>query len=484
MELRGQVVEGLRAVGLGTGFVAALKLVQLVILARLLAPDDFGVMAMAGIVMGLFSHFAEIGAGSVVIHRQDLADHELNALFWIGVAVGAVLLVLLWFASPTVASFFDEPRLVDVLIVLSVTFVVSPLGLPYRSLLERDLDFRRVAVAEASGALVGAGTAIGLATIGVGLMSIAYGLVAATVTNMLFFVATGWRRWRPAFSFSSGALVPHFGFGAHLTGQRLVNYVTANTDFFLIGTFLGSHVLGFYSVAYNLANIPSSHVNSVLSRVSYAALARMQDDLGQMRRAYLRFQEMSGLLNAPILFGLAAMAPVAIPSALGATWQPAVALLQILCIVGLTRSIGGTVGPLLLARGRPDLGFRWSLLVVALQVPCLVLGLQFGGAYGIALGFAAAQIVLLLLNYLILVRTLLGPCRDEYLHSVALPMKPAAVMGAIAFALWLGLEGKLPPLALLAVQFGVGTLTYVAFLLLLRPTLLAEFKQLFASWKT
>lgn len=477
VSLRTKVFDGLRAVGLSTASIAVLKLVQLIVLARILAPDSFGVMTMAAVVMGLLGHLAEIGGGAVVVHRQSLSARELNALFWVGLTIGAVAMLLVIVTSSAIAHHFSEPRLVAVLWVMSCTLVVNSIGLPYRSLLERDLAFRTVATIELLGVLIGVTVAVSMAYLGIGLMSLAWGLLSTSIVNASLYVISGWRRWRPQMAFSTQSLAPNFAFGANLSGQRLLNYVTANTDYFLIGTFLGSEALGFYSVAYNLANLPSSHVNALLGRVSYPALARMQEDVSRMRTGYLKLQEISGLVNAPLLVGLAALANVVIPVALGDSWQPAVPLLQMLCLVGLGRAIGGTVGPLLLARGRPDLGLRWSFLVVVLQTPLLYVGLLMGGALGVATGFVIAQALLVILNYVILIRTLIGPCLRSYALAVLPPLAIAALMGGIVLVAGATLASHMKPIPILVIQIAVGATLYIGSLRVFRPSLLHEAKE-------
>ena len=194
--------------------------------------------------------------------------------------------------------------------------------------------------------------------------------------------------------------------------------MTANVDFLLIGSFLGAQPLGYYTLAYNIANLPSTRINAVASRVLFPTFARIQNDPPRLKRAYLKLQELTALINFPLLFGIVIVASNGIPVLFGPSWEPAVLLVQILSIVGMGRAISGTIGPLLLAQGRTDLGLKWSLLLVAIQVPGLLAGVLARGAIGVAVAFACLQVVYAFLNYPILVRTLIGPSLREYFSAM------------------------------------------------------------------
>lgn len=474
MTFRAKVVRGLRAVGLSTASVAALKLVQLVVLARLLDPSAFGVMAMATVVLGLLAHLAELGPGAVVIHARSMSERDLNNLFWIGIVVALFSFLFVVATSAVLARQLSEPQLVPVLMIASLSLVAHPIGAPYRSLLERELAFEVVAKIEVWSVVAGVALAMLLALQNAGAMSLAWGLVATSITQAFCLVAAGSRRWKPKFSFSIDGVAKNLTFGAHLSGQRLVNFVTANADYVLVGSFLGSTALGLYTVAYNLANLPSSHVNALLARVGFPALSQISDDLNRTRSVYLKIQEASGLVSAPILLGLAAGAQYGVPVVLGDQWQPMVPVLQVLCVVGLGRAICGTIGPLLLARGRPDLGFRWSLLVLLLLVPALYLGLKIGGLLGVAAAFALVQTGVVGLNYVILVRSLLGPCLYDYSTAVLRPL--ALALGA-CLAMWIVgrlLNTNFGDTSILVAQIAVGSLAYGILVFWHRPQFLRE----------
>lgn len=428
---------------------------QYVILGRLLAPGDFGIMTMATVVSGYASLAADAGLGSATIQSRDEDPVAWSTLFWLNLALAVAVTVVVVLASPLVALAYGEPRVTLVLAVTSLVFPLTALGQQHQALAERALRFDITTRAEVLATVVGVSAAIAGAFAGLGAFALVASVLATALVRTTVLMTSPELAWRPTWVLDVGRVRAQLRFGGHLLGQRTFNYLTANLDFLLIGRALGSDALGFYAVAYNLANVPATRLNQVVGRVFFPVFARIQDDVPKLRANYLRLVDTAGMVTAPTLAAVAAAAPVALPALLGERWGPSVPLLQVLCFVGTTRAIAGTIGPLLLARGRSDLGFTWSLLAMAVQAPLLWVGLRYGGAVGVALGFAAAQVVLVVWTYRMLVRALVGRCGRTFFghlfdavvlavmtgapvwlvsRTIAMPPSTLTVMGVAALA--------------------------------------------------
>jgi PST family polysaccharide transporter/lipopolysaccharide exporter len=188
-------------------------------------------------------------------------------------------------------------------------------------------------------------------------------------------------------------------------------------------------------------------------------------------------QEFTSMFNIPLLLGMAVVAPVAIPLIFGVSWTPSVLLLQILVIVGLSRAVGGTVGALLLARGKPELGFKWSILIVCIQLPGIYAGVLSGGTVGVAVAFAVLACVYLVLNYVILIRNLLGPCMRDYFMAIWPFFLMSAIMAGVMIGVTAVLSHMSPPF-LLIFQAGAGLAVYLVLLWHKKKPLLLEATQL------
>lgn len=401
-------------------------------LAHLLSPRDFGLASLAVVVAGFATVVGDLGIGGAIVHRQTTSSDELSSLFWLTAGVGLAITGVLMALAPVIAALFGEEGLTTPIRWIALAFIAMPIGAISRGLVEKDLAFRSLAVAEVTAGLSGFTVAVGSAAMGADTLAIVWGFLTLNVVRTLILMVVARRVWRPSMHFARADLKGYLDFGAALAGQRGVNYLAGNADFILVGGLLGPQALGYYALAYNLANVPSARINFVTNQVFFPLFARIQDDQSRVKAGYLRMQTFTTMINAPLVCGLAAVAPLLIPTIYGDRWEPAVVPLQILVGVGLTRAVAGTIGPLLLAKGRSDLGLRWALLVAALQVPAIYIGAEAGTIEAVALGFLAAQLIIVVLNYRILVRTLLGPCLREYLASMWRPLWISVVTAAVA----------------------------------------------------
>ena len=263
-------------------------------------------------------------------------------------------------------------------------------------------------------------------------------------------------------------------------GEKAVNYFNSNLDYLLIGSLLGAKSLGYYTLAYNLVLRPSQMINPVITRVAFPVFSKVQNYTKKLKNGYIKVLQLLSTVNFPIMAGLAVIAPVAVPVIFGAQWLPSIVLIQILTIVGISRSTGNPIGSLLLAKGRADLGFKWNLALMITQLPGLYVGAKLGGTIGVSIALAILTCIYSVFNYLILIRILLGPCLREYVQS----MWPALWMsGTMAFTvLFSGLFIiNIHALFILITQILCCVVVYFSLMIYSQKTLLDEIKKMIWS---
>lgn len=455
--LGGRAAWGVRWTAISAVGTNILSVVQLLVVARALPPSEIGLMALVLVVTSFGAVLSDFGIGGAVVQARETEPRHLSALFWFNILTGVVLAAGVAALSSVIARVVDQPSVAGPLALTATMLVVASLGQQSGYLLERDLRFDRIAWAELASALVGTLVAITLAFELKNVYALVWGTLAATAVKSVAFLASARDRTvlsRPALE----GIGRYVRFGALHTAQRIVNFAGANADFVLIGRWVNSRALGHYSLAYNLANLPSSRLNPILTRVFFPLLARVQDEPTRLRRGYLELQRAATMITFPVIAVVAALAP-SLPDILGDEWRQSVTLLQGLCVVGATRAIAGTAGPLILARGRPGLGFRWSLLVLGVQVPAITLGVAIADAGGAVVAFASAQLVLLVLNYRVLVRPLSGVSASEYIGAMKGPGAAAALALAAGLAVGTLLDsilGAVAQIATVTLAYGVG----------------------------
>ena len=378
--------------GISSGSTSLLRLGVLTILARLLAPTDLGLLAAAAFFVDLSIIIHELGLGAAIVQRQEIDDELLSTAFWSNLGMGLFLSLLLTAASPLVAWFYRDPRVQPVLMALSIGFVIMPLGLVHKVQMQKRLDFRRVAIAEVGGVLAMGSVSIVMAWQGRGVWSLVWGSIAQKAAEVVLL----WLQqpWRPAFRWSRAAFRHLFAFGANIVGERIANYLNTNLDNLLVGRLLGGEALGYYSFAFQLMSVPLTRISIQVSRVTFPAFSLVQEDQERLRRGYLATIRFVSLLTFPLIVGLFWTAPELLGLIGGGSkWYPAILPLRIMCLAGMIKPVVSTVGSVLKAKGRPDIGFRFNVVTLAVTLVALLIGARFGIA-GVAWAVTALSVIL------------------------------------------------------------------------------------------
>lgn len=424
------VVRGARWMGL---MRLAVQLAQFgigLLLARLLAPEDFGLVASVSVATGFAFIIFEGGLRSALVHIDDIGDEDFDAAFWLNVAAGMVVAALFTALGPFIADFFGDRRLAGLSSIIALTFTFS-LGVAHAAQLQRRLRFRRLAVAEASGTLVGLLATVVLAAAGGGVHSLAWGPVCGQIAASIFlFLAFP---WRPRFRLPWAAVRKLLRFSVPLLGANATEYAARNIDNLLIGRYAGAASLGLYNRAYNLMLLPLTQLTTAVGNAVSPVLATMREDLERASRAYIRAASAISVLAVPVLAGLAASAEGMVPLLWGDQWTEAVPLVRILCLAGLPLCFTATTTWLYQAQGRTRAMLGTNVLWTALGIALIVGGLQWG-----AIGVASA----------VLVRTWTGLPYELWMATRTLPLSfvrllwtqvaPTLVLAlGMALAVWL-----------------------------------------------
>lgn len=456
---------GGRSIGAAIGWVSLsqvgrqlLNLLVTALLARLLVPDDFGVMSVTLVVVGVLALARDLGTGVTIVQVPRLTPRLLTTLFWANIAlsIGAALGVAI--LAPTIAAVFREPRLAEIVAVAALAFVISSLAIVPLALLERAMRFRTVAAIELASIITGGVVAVAGAAGGIGVWSLVAQLITTAITGAALYAIAG--HWRPTRQFSVSDLRGVARFGLGVTGFNLFNYAARNADYVLIGAALGTAPLGQYTLAYRAMLYPLQAVAAVISRATFPVYARLQGDDAAFRQLYMRAVSMIALIAFPMVFGVMATSDRLVAVVFGPAWVEAGQILAILAPVGLVQVIVTTIGPIYQAKGRGTLMLAWGF---ASGVATIV-GFTLGLGWGIA-GVAAAYLVVnVLLAYpgLAVPYRLIGLSVGAMLATIVRPAICAAVMfGVVAIA---SREADQPvdsaPTLLLLVAAGVGI--YVA----------------------
>ena len=391
------------------------------ILARYLAPTDFGLMAIVMVVIGFSSLFMDMGISSAIIHRQNITHEQLSSLYWLNIGAGLLLAILIYLLAPIIAVFYQESALTPLVRLLSFTFIVSAIGNQYRILYQKQLQFNHLAKVEILSALVGFIAAVYFAVNGLGVYSLVYATLAKVVVANFLFLLSGLKKHKPSLHYKHTDIKSMIGFGMFQMGERSINYFNSQFDTILIGKLLGAESLGVYTIAKTLVMKPAQIINPIITKVTFPVMAKVQDDEIKLRSIYLKTINYLCSINAPIYIAIAVLAEPIILLLFGEQWLNAVPILQILSVYYILRSTGNPIGALQLAKGRADLGFYWNALMFLFFPATIYLG-SFYGLQGVAYSLVLLSIIFSIPNWYFMVRPLCGAKFVEYFGKILEPI--------------------------------------------------------------
>jgi len=455
------------------------RFIVMLLAAHLLAPLDIGLYAIANLVLGFAYILANGGLTQGVISKPDVHPDQLSSLFWFNLLSGAVLTLAVALAAPLLAEFYGQPRLLDMLLVTALNLLVAPFGQMSQALLQKHLDFASLARVDITVALLSSLCAVGMLYAGAGVYALIVSQVLGTVLRGIF-LRICCRDLLPIqlrFRYAEIRSIVHFGI--FQTGSAFLNYFSSRIDQFLIGTLGGPQALGYYSLAWNLIIEPVFRVSLVITSVAFPVFAKRQDDIGALRRGFRVVTKLLATGIAPLVFGFAAIASNAIPLVLGARWAPSIPLVQLLSIVAIVRTINIPVGSLVLAVGRADKLFYWTLGYCVLQPPLYAAFLVMGGLIPATLFLCAVNVAAMFLAYGLLLRPALGPIFADYMGAF-LPSTVLAASMAIAVQS-LSMIETAPTSTLLAAQVCLGIIIYGGTMMLFRRGDVSQIASLIAS---
>jgi teichuronic acid exporter len=445
-----------------------------IVLARLLTPGDYGLFAITISVLAVFEMLQEFGLGEAIVQRQNLTARQLNAMFWMVLAISAFLGGLTFAGAGLLGQFYGDPRLASTLRVLSLSFLLNAVGMVPFNLLTKAIDLRRRSLAEALGAAASALVALTLAYLGFGVWALVLGhLGRSVVLNGALFAFAGWIPGRDVAFDGMKSIV---GFGLRMTGTHLVGNLAPAAATFALARLLGASAVGLYAMAQSLAEAPHRISTGMINQVSFPVFSRLQDDRASLTAYFLRISKYLAVVSLPMQVGLMLVAPDLVVVVLSEKWQEMVVPFQIFCMESTLVILTLAASPLLTARGKVDLLLRRSFLSFTGTTLATLAGIPFG-----LVGVAVARLVAMVpIRLSILVPSLrdLGLPFSGFLASLRSPFFASVIMATAVVLVRDLLPESAGHLERLVVGVAVGAVAYPAALLLLDRRVATEVKEM------
>ncbi|MBB3344860.1 PST family polysaccharide transporter [Luteimonas sp. RC10] len=409
--------------------VILIQMASIVILSRILRPEDFGVIAMILAITAFVGLFRDMGLSTASIQKTDLTREQASALFWFNLLVGGVLMMLVMALAPIIAWFYKRPELTQVCIAISTTFIIASAGAQHAALLQRELRFKPKAIADVCGAVVNLLVSILLALKGMRFWALAWGTVfGALTTTLLYLLLSGFKPVRPQ---AATGLRQIFGFGANVTAFELLNYFSRNLDSILIGKLWGAEQLGFYSRAYQMMMLPITSLRTPINAVAFPVLSRLQHDQVGFRRYYCRIASLLAFLSMPMMGFLTVKSEQVVEIALGREWIEVAPVFALLGVTGFIQPVASLRGLVLLSLGKSRRYLAWGGINAITVTIAFCIGIRWGN-----IGIAWAYLIV---NYALIYPSLLfifnqTPLRPrDFFDSIKLPFLASVVAIIIVF---------------------------------------------------
>ena len=388
MRLQTRIVSGLGWTSLASFGSQGLRLIIKLVLARLLLPEDYGIVGMAVVFIGFIEVVSEMGMVSALIQRpkEKLNDQHYATAFWLNIAIallGYGLIVSV--VSPLAVWFYEEPILGEVMPLLALPFIFNTFYAIPKAKLSKKLRFKPQAIAEITSVLIGGIVAIVLAFQDWGIWALAWnGVIISLVAAVIYWFYV---QWFPEFTFSRQAFHELFGFGSKVMIERIFHFFTLNIDYLIIGKLIGGAALGAYTLGFVLTNTLVKQLTNVMNKVMFPAYSSIQKSKGAIAGYFLQISRMSQLVVFPIMLGLTVLAKPIIQVGFGTQWMIAVTPLQILALATIMNGLSANATIIMRSVGRSDLSMKLSIISTVLStIPAVTVGALFFGINGAALG--------------------------------------------------------------------------------------------------
>jgi O-antigen/teichoic acid export membrane protein len=431
-----------------------------VVLARLLTPQDYGLIGMVAIVINFVSLFQYLGLSTATVKWDQLNHQQVSTLFWLNMMVSTLIMLMTGASAPVLAWFYGDPRLIAITFGYAISILFTGLSIQHEAILSRQMRFGALAIIDISSLVCGLIAALFGAWYGAGYWAL---VLSQLVTTLVRVVGT-WTacRWRPGLPVRGSGVRTILSYGGNLTGFNLINFFSRNLDNALIGRYWGSYQLGLYAKAYQMLLLPMEQINAPIAAVAVPALSRLANSPERYRSAYLNILEKIAMITMPGIALMIATSDWLVLLLLGSQWREAGGIFMLLGLAAIIQPVTRTVLWLFTTQGRPRELLKWGAVSGGISVIAIIAGLPWG-ATGVAASYAAADLCIstpLLFWYV----GRKGPVRTTDFYRTIMPSICAAASTlSLLFVLrpWLGFFSLFVRLVLAAwVTFGVSLLVF------------------------
>ena len=427
----------------------ATQVVQFVVglvLARILSPEEFGLIGMITVFIAITQSFTDSGFSQALIRKKEATDTDFSTVFYFNFIAGVLLFLVFYLAAPAISDFYDRHELTSIARALGVIIIVNALSITQRTILTRKVNFRQLMKVNLVAAVISGTVGIIMALKGFGVWSLVWrSITGSVIQSLMLFISN---RWVPQLSFSRDSFRSLFSFGSRLLVSGLIDTLYRNIYLLIIGKFFSAADLGFYTRADQFTRLPSQNLSGTVQRVSFPVMSQVQDEDQRLKAGYRKLILSTMFVTFFIMLGMAAVAEPMVVTLIGAKWLPSVPYIQLLCLSSMLFPLHSLNLNILNVKGRSDLFLRLEIIKKIMAVPVIIAGI-FLSIKALLIGMIIHSVAAWFLNSHYSGR-LIGYTIREQFADIMPSFFPALAVSSLVFLLTL-IPGVRPAL-LLALQ--------------------------------
>jgi teichuronic acid exporter len=474
-ELKRKTIKGFFWSSLESLLSQGLGIIFGIFLARMLSPDEFGLIGMITIFISISQVFVDSGLSQSLIRKQNCTTTDYSTVFWINLIIGIACYIIIWISAPFIADFYGNQQLILLTRVTSLSIIIGSVTLIQQTILTKDVDFKTLTKSSTIGTLISGIASLILAFYGFGVWS----LVWRSIINQAVRSVILWRqnRWKPDLTYSRLTFLEHFRFGSNILVISLISAIYKNISNIIIGKSYSEKILGYYTNADQYSMMPSSTITAITNKVSYPVLSEIQNDDTKLKTNINKLITNVMYISFVVMFGLAAIAKPLFGVVLGEKWLPSVIMFQALCLAYSISPMHVINQNIMKVKGRTDLFLRTEIIKYVIFTPLLILGAVFGITVliaGIVLFYWLGYVVIGLYSKRLIGYSMLHQFLDF------LPLMGVALIPAV-FTWGIGIVFTLTPVTLLLIQVITYPCLVIVLSVLFRLSAFFEIKNILAD---
>ena len=436
MSLKQKAVSGVKWNIVSQVSCTVIHLLRLAILTRLLDKSDFGLIAIAMMVISFTEIFSELGMTVGIIHKQDITENQYSSLYWLNVMMSVVVFGIVWIISPLLARFYNEPILTTIIPLLGIQIIFHAFGKMFQTIKSKNFEFDFISKVRIFSTFVGFVLAVVLAYLGWGIYSLVWAQVIQIGLNQSIFAIKGHAQMKIRLHFKISEISDFIKIGTYRLGSQILDFVSSKLDVFLIGRFFGMEDLGLYNIAKDLIIRPYTMVNSLVGGVGAAVFAKMQDQMDRVKEYFGKIVNLASFVCIPIYVSAFVFADAIVAIMYAKEFASVAVFIRILAFVGVESSISSQAGMLQVAFGRTDLGLKWTILRIVISSIAIIAASIFD-IYAVAYGQLFISIVSLFLFWWTVVSPISKINWGDYFKMFSNPLVTASICAVPFFVLCL-----------------------------------------------